>query len=83
MSIEKPSLAQDSPENPPDRDLSVELWGIARSVREVLEEVNIASDRLPKRALLQQKLEEILALIPEWTAEDENHYRADRERLAP
>jgi hypothetical protein len=75
-------LAMDHDAPAADRELALESWGIARSVRGVLEEVNIAPEELPHRALLQQKLREILSLIPEWTPVHEAQYRTDRERQA-
>ena len=72
-------MSHECPPTQEEEDLRTESWGIGRSVRGVLEEVNIAPT-LRSRELLQQKLREILALIPEWTPDDEESYRTDRER---
>lgn len=59
-------------------DLELEAWGVGRTVKDLQEEVQIASPKMPNRELILNKLDEIMALIPAWTATDENNDQAKR-----
>ena len=77
MSIEKPVSPEDEPRDLAELDL--EAWGIARTVKDLQEEVQIASPQLPHRELILQKIGDILALIPAWTEDDDRNDEAKRQ----